>query len=66
MNAVLVYVMVAEGIFAGFSNGWYDDDPHNALVCFLVMLYTYILILNARRIILEQIYTALLLPEGLG
>ncbi|KAK0600029.1 hypothetical protein LWI29_010848 [Acer saccharum] len=31
MNTMLVYVMVAEVIFAGFSSGWYDDDPHNAL-----------------------------------
>ena len=43
-----------------------DDDPHNALVCFLVILYTYMLILNSRRIALEQIYTALVLPEELG
>ena len=42
MNAMLVYVMAAEGIFAGFINGWYYDDPHNTLVCFLVMLYTHI------------------------
>lgn len=32
MNAMLVYVMAAEGIFAGFINGWYYDDPHNTLV----------------------------------
>ncbi|KAK1581411.1 hypothetical protein Q3G72_005812 [Acer saccharum] len=29
MNAMLVYVMAAEGIIAGFINGWYYDDPHN-------------------------------------
>ncbi|XVE89641.1 hypothetical protein DITRI_Ditri20bG0012100 [Diplodiscus trichospermus] len=34
MNAMLVYVMAAEGIFAGFINGWYYKDPHNTLVCF--------------------------------
>lgn len=33
MNAMLVYVMAAEGIFAGFINGWYYEDPHNTLVC---------------------------------
>lgn len=33
MNAMLVYVMAAEGIFAGFINGWYYDNPHNTLVC---------------------------------
>lgn len=32
MNAMLVYVMAAEGIFAGFINGWYYQDPHNTLV----------------------------------
>ncbi|KAK9161560.1 hypothetical protein Syun_007901 [Stephania yunnanensis] len=32
MNAMLVYVMAAEGIFAGFINGWYYDDPHNTLI----------------------------------
>ncbi|GJT95215.1 hypothetical protein Tco_1090733 [Tanacetum coccineum] len=34
-NAMLVYVMAAAGIFAGFINGWYYDDPHNTLrYCF--------------------------------
>ncbi|XP_010674054.2 uncharacterized protein LOC104890316 isoform X1 [Beta vulgaris subsp. vulgaris] len=32
MNAMLVFVMAAEGIFAGFINGWYYHDPHNTLV----------------------------------
>ncbi|KAI9186517.1 hypothetical protein LWI28_018044 [Acer negundo] len=32
LNTMLVYVMAAEGIFAGFINGWYYDDPHNTLV----------------------------------
>ncbi|OAY44036.1 heparan-alpha-glucosaminide N-acetyltransferase [Manihot esculenta] len=32
MNAMLVYVMAAAGIFAGFINGWYYDDPHNTLI----------------------------------
>ncbi|TYI57849.1 hypothetical protein E1A91_D11G311300v1 [Gossypium mustelinum] len=31
MNAMLVYVMAAEGIFAGFINGWYYEDPHSLL-----------------------------------
>ncbi|CAL5329463.1 unnamed protein product [Camellia sinensis] len=31
MNAMLVYVMAAEGIFAVFINGWYYGDPHNTL-----------------------------------
>ncbi|CDP17187.1 unnamed protein product [Coffea canephora] len=32
MNAMLVYVMAAADIFAGFINGWYYDNPHNTLV----------------------------------
>lgn len=32
MNAMLVYVMGAEGILAAFFNGWYYRDPHNTLV----------------------------------
>ncbi|KAI8000578.1 Heparan-alpha-glucosaminide N-acetyltransferase [Camellia lanceoleosa] len=32
MNAMLVYVMAAEGIFAAFINGWYYGDPHNTLI----------------------------------
>ncbi|GAB2218701.1 hypothetical protein Drorol1_Dr00001928 [Drosera rotundifolia] len=32
MNAMLVYVMAAEGIFAGFINGWYYGDSRNTLV----------------------------------
>ncbi|KAM3358697.1 hypothetical protein P3S68_021630 [Capsicum galapagoense] len=31
MNAMLVYVMAAAGIFAAFINGWYYEDPHNTL-----------------------------------
>ncbi|KAE8677699.1 heparan-alpha-glucosaminide N-acetyltransferase-like isoform X3 [Hibiscus syriacus] len=34
MNSMLVYVMAAEGIFAGFINGWYYEDPNNTLVGF--------------------------------
>lgn len=32
MNSMLVFVMAAEGIFAGFINGWYYEDPNNSLV----------------------------------
>ncbi|CAK8543919.1 unnamed protein product [Lathyrus sativus] len=32
MNSMLVFVMAAEGIFAGFVNGWYYEDPNNSLV----------------------------------
>ncbi|KAL0409976.1 UNVERIFIED_CONTAM: Heparan-alpha-glucosaminide N-acetyltransferase [Sesamum latifolium] len=32
MNAMLVFVMAAQGIFAAFINGWYFKDPDNNLV----------------------------------
>ncbi|KAJ9681883.1 hypothetical protein PVL29_017989 [Vitis rotundifolia] len=32
MNAMLVYVMAAEGVFAKFINGWYYGDPDNTLI----------------------------------
>ncbi|KAK4272828.1 hypothetical protein QN277_021331 [Acacia crassicarpa] len=32
MNAMLVYVLGAQGIFAAFVNGWYYEDPKNSLV----------------------------------
>ena len=41
MNAMLVYVMAAEGVFAKFINGWYYGDPHNTLVYFSVNLFTF-------------------------
>ncbi|CAL1407477.1 unnamed protein product [Linum trigynum] len=31
-NAMFVYVMAAAGIFAGFINGWYYEDPRNTMV----------------------------------
>lgn len=32
MNAMLVFVMAAQGIFAAFVNGWYNENPDNSLV----------------------------------
>ncbi|XP_028183472.1 uncharacterized protein LOC114370355 [Glycine soja] len=32
MNAMLVFVMAAQGIFAAFVNGWYYKDPDNTIV----------------------------------
>ncbi|CAI0469228.1 unnamed protein product [Linum tenue] len=32
MNAMLVYVMAAQGIFEGFINGWFYKSPDNTLV----------------------------------
>lgn len=40
MNAMLVYVMAAEGIFAGFINGWYYEDPHYSLVSIPLILFS--------------------------
>lgn len=33
MNAMLVFVMAAQGIFPAFVNGWYYETPDNSLVC---------------------------------
>ncbi|XP_058740306.1 uncharacterized protein LOC131612553 [Vicia villosa] len=32
MNSMLVFAMAAQGIFEGFVNGWYYEDPNNSLV----------------------------------
>lgn len=32
MNAMLVFVLAAQGIFAGFVNGWYYETPDKTLV----------------------------------
>lgn len=32
MNAMLVFVMAAQGILAAFVNGWYYEKPENSLV----------------------------------
>ncbi|XP_042428405.1 heparan-alpha-glucosaminide N-acetyltransferase-like [Zingiber officinale] len=32
MNAMLVFVMAAQGIFPAFVNGWYYETPNNSLV----------------------------------
>ncbi|XP_040935817.1 heparan-alpha-glucosaminide N-acetyltransferase isoform X2 [Gossypium hirsutum] len=49
MNAMLVYVMAAEGIFAGFINGWYYEDPHNTLV-YWIEKHIFIGVWNSRRV----------------
>lgn len=36
MNAMLVFVMAAQGIFAAFINGWYYETPDNSLVSSIV------------------------------
>ena len=37
MNAMLVFVMAAQGIFAAFINGWYYETPDNSLVSIIVV-----------------------------
>lgn len=32
MNAMLVYVLAAQGIFAAFVNGWYYESQDKTLV----------------------------------
>ncbi|PKI74028.1 hypothetical protein CRG98_005506 [Punica granatum] len=49
MNAMLVYVMAAEGIFAGFINGWYYKDPHNTLVHW-IQKHVFIGVWRSRRV----------------
>ncbi|KAK7284381.1 hypothetical protein RJT34_19126 [Clitoria ternatea] len=49
MNAMLVYVMAAEGIFAGFINGWYYDDPHNTLT-YWIQKHVFIKVWHSRRV----------------
>ncbi|KAL9233314.1 hypothetical protein vseg_008332 [Gypsophila vaccaria] len=49
MNAMLVYVLAAEGIFAGFINGWYYDDPHNTLV-YWIQKHVFVGVWHSRKV----------------
>ncbi|CAL5339555.1 unnamed protein product [Camellia sinensis] len=49
MNAMLVYVMAAEGIFAAFINGWYYGDPHNTLI-YWIQKHIFIGVWHSRRV----------------
>lgn len=49
MNAMLVYVMAAEGIFAGFINGWYYNDPHNTLI-YWIQKHIFIGVWHSQRV----------------
>jgi heparan-alpha-glucosaminide N-acetyltransferase len=46
MNAMLVFVMAAQGIFAAFVNGWYYETPDKTLVSgpqwFLLIIFFFI------------------------
>lgn len=61
MNAMLVYVMAAEGIFAGFINGWYYDDPQNTLI-YWIQKHIFIGVWHSRRtgILLYVIFAEIL------
>ncbi|KAK1582449.1 hypothetical protein Q3G72_015083 [Acer saccharum] len=65
MNAMLVYVMAAEGIFAGFINGWYYNDPHNTLVCW-IQKHVFIRVWHSQRVgILLYVIFAEILFRGI-
>lgn len=49
MNSMLVYVMAAGGIFAGFINGWYYENPHNTLVNW-IQKHIFIEVWHSRRV----------------
>ncbi|GMP60457.1 hypothetical protein CsSME_00023319 [Camellia sinensis var. sinensis] len=49
MNAMLVYVMAAEGIFSAFINGWYYGDPHNTLI-YWIQKHIFIGVWHSRRV----------------
>ncbi|XP_022156389.1 heparan-alpha-glucosaminide N-acetyltransferase [Momordica charantia] len=49
MNAMLVFVMAAMGIFAGFINGWYYEDPHNTLI-YWIKKHLFIGVWHSRRV----------------
>lgn len=48
-NGMLVYVMAAEGIFAGFFNGWYYDNPHNTLI-YWIQKHIFLGVWHSRRV----------------
>ncbi|KFK26494.1 hypothetical protein AALP_AA8G256600 [Arabis alpina] len=48
MNAMLVYVMGAEGILAAFFNGWYYRDPRNTLINW-IREHVFIRVWHSRR-----------------
>lgn len=39
MNAMLVFVMAAQGIFAAFVNGWYYESQDKTLVSNIQSIY---------------------------
>ncbi|KAJ1692115.1 hypothetical protein LUZ63_008813 [Rhynchospora breviuscula] len=49
MNAMLVYVMAAEGIFEGFLNGWYYRSTNNTLV-YWVKKHVFVKVWHSQRV----------------
>ncbi|KAI4300336.1 hypothetical protein L6164_033725 [Bauhinia variegata] len=49
MNAMLVFVMAAQGMFAAFVNGWYYKDPANSLVHW-IQKHVFIDVWNSERV----------------
>ncbi|CAH8361473.1 unnamed protein product [Eruca vesicaria subsp. sativa] len=49
MNAMLVYVMGAEGILAGFFNGWYYRHPRNTLINW-IKEHVFVQVWHSRRV----------------
>ncbi|WOK96114.1 heparan-alpha-glucosaminide N-acetyltransferase [Canna indica] len=49
MNAMLVFVMAAEGIFEGFLNGWYYESTNNTLV-YWIQKHIFIQVWHSRRV----------------
>ncbi|KAF2307432.1 hypothetical protein GH714_028527 [Hevea brasiliensis] len=49
MNAMLVYVMAAQGIFEGFINGWYYKSPDNTLV-YWIQEHVFIKVWHSERL----------------
>ncbi|XP_020876924.1 heparan-alpha-glucosaminide N-acetyltransferase isoform X3 [Arabidopsis lyrata subsp. lyrata] len=49
MNAMLVYVMGAEGILAAFFNGWYYRHPHNTLITW-IREHVFIRVWHSKRV----------------
>ncbi|XP_012082601.2 heparan-alpha-glucosaminide N-acetyltransferase [Jatropha curcas] len=49
MNAMLVYVMAAQGIFEGFINGWYYKSPDNTLV-YWIQKHVFVKVWHSERL----------------
>ncbi|WJX84677.1 heparan-alpha-glucosaminide N-acetyltransferase [Trifolium repens] len=49
MNAMLVFVMAAQGIFAAFVNGWYYEDPSKSLVHW-IQKHVFVNVWNSERV----------------